>query len=377
MARFLHSADWQIGMTRRFLPPEAQARFAQARCDAIRTLGRVAADRRCEFLAVAGDVFESNQVDRATVTRALAALAEVPVPVFLLPGNHDPLDPATVFRSTTFIDRRPAHVHVLEDSRPVEVRPGLEVVGAPWMSKRPGSDLVAALAASLDPAPPGTVRIAVAHGAVDALSPARGDPALVSVAAAAGAIAEGRFHYLALGDRHSATSVGAGGRIRYSGTPEPTDYDEVRPGRALVVDVDGTACAVEEVAVSQWTFREEPDVALASEDDVRRLRTLLADAPARERTVLKLRLRGALPLRLDIALRRALAEARDVFAAVETREDAYAVLAEDADFAALGLAGFAADAVAELRARAGDAGAAGDGAREALALLARLAAEST
>ena len=31
MVRFLHTADWQIGITRRHLDAEAQARFAAAR----------------------------------------------------------------------------------------------------------------------------------------------------------------------------------------------------------------------------------------------------------------------------------------------------------------------------------------------------------
>ena len=40
--RFLHTSDWQLGITRRFLGTDAQARFAQARLDAVRALGRIA-----------------------------------------------------------------------------------------------------------------------------------------------------------------------------------------------------------------------------------------------------------------------------------------------------------------------------------------------
>lgn len=35
MVRFLHTADWQLGMTRHYLAGEAEARFRQARIDAI------------------------------------------------------------------------------------------------------------------------------------------------------------------------------------------------------------------------------------------------------------------------------------------------------------------------------------------------------
>ncbi|HEY4378681.1 MAG TPA: hypothetical protein VGM93_16045 [Acidimicrobiales bacterium] len=42
MTRFVHTADWQLGMTRHFLGAEAQARFSAARIDAIRTIGALA-----------------------------------------------------------------------------------------------------------------------------------------------------------------------------------------------------------------------------------------------------------------------------------------------------------------------------------------------
>ena len=60
--RFILTADWQLGMTRHFLEGEAQARFAQARIDAIRTIGRLAAEQGALFVGVGGDVFETNQV---------------------------------------------------------------------------------------------------------------------------------------------------------------------------------------------------------------------------------------------------------------------------------------------------------------------------
>ena len=73
MTRFLHTSDWQLGMTRHFLSEGAQERYSQARFDAIRTMGRIAKEENCQFMLVCGDAFESNQVDRKTVARALEA----------------------------------------------------------------------------------------------------------------------------------------------------------------------------------------------------------------------------------------------------------------------------------------------------------------
>ena len=376
MTRFLHTGDWQLGMTRHFLGDEAQARFTAARFDAIREIGRVAKDEGCEFVVVCGDVFETNQVDRRTVSRAAEAMASIAVPVYLLPGNHDPLDAGSVFRSPTFLAKKPAHVHVLDDAVPREVRPGVEILGAPWTSKRPLRDLVAAAAAPLEPRP-GTVRVMAGHGAVDTLSPDRENPAVISLAEAESALRAGRYHYLALGDRHSLTQVGGTGRVWYAGSPVATDFDEVRPGCALVVDVTAESVTTTPHEIGAWRFRTE-SCDLMTDGDLDALeRALRADA-AKDRTVLRLVLRGSLTLRQHERLERLLDECRDVFAAVDVwaRHTELAVVADDGDFAGLQLAGFAQTTLDRLRAQSAGTGDDAATARDALALLVRLAGRS-
>ena len=53
--RFLHTSDWQLGMTRWFLREgdgEAQARYSADRLEAVRRLGRLAQERGAEFIVV-------------------------------------------------------------------------------------------------------------------------------------------------------------------------------------------------------------------------------------------------------------------------------------------------------------------------------------
>ena len=47
MARFLHTDDRQLGITRHFFSEGVQERFAQSRFDAIRELGRIAEEEDC------------------------------------------------------------------------------------------------------------------------------------------------------------------------------------------------------------------------------------------------------------------------------------------------------------------------------------------
>jgi DNA repair exonuclease SbcCD nuclease subunit len=374
--RFIHSADWQLGMTRHFLSAEAQARYSQARIDAIRTLGRLAGETGAAFIVVSGDVFETNQVSAQTVRRTLDALRSVPVPVFLLPGNHDPLDAGSIFRAPTFAGGRPSSVTVLEDGTPHAVPgvPGVEVVGAPWFSKRPLTDLVADACGSLAPGG-GVRRVLVAHGATDDLI-ALDNPAAIRVAAAEAALAEGRIAYLALGDRHSTTSVGSTGRIWYAGAPEPTDYDELDAGNALLVELrDDGRCEVVKHHTGTWRFaRERFDLDGAGGLDM--LAGWLDRLAPKDRTIVKLTLVGTVSLSANAQLEALLEHQRDLFAAIEQweRHTELVVRPDDDDFADLRLSGFAAEALAKLRAEAVGEGSEANAARDALALLVRFAA---
>jgi DNA repair exonuclease SbcCD nuclease subunit len=362
-------------MKRRYLADEAQARFAEARFAAVRRLAALADEQGCAFAVVCGDVFESNQVDRRSLARALDALGAFRVPVFLLPGNHDPLDGASLYRQAAFRERKPAHVHVLEDEVPVQAAPDVFLVGAPWKSRRPTCDLVAAACGALAPAR-NLTRVCVAHGAVDALSPDRDDPARIALGAAEMALAENRIHYLALGDRHSCTAVGASGRIHYAGTPEPTDFDEVRPGEALVVDLSPDFVQVTPHRVGTWRFLRRRDLRLDGPDDLDGLETWLQALPHKERSVLRLECAGSLDLRCAARLDTLLERAGDLFAGIELWNPDLVVVPADSDFESLQLSGFAARAVSCLREQVRGNGDEAALARDALALLVRLAGEA-
>ena len=373
MIRFLHTSDWQLGMTRRFLSEEAQARYTQVRFDAIRTMGRIAEEKQCQFILVCGDSFESNQVDRKTVARAIEALKEVTVPVYLLPGNHDPLNAASVYSSSTFVEKKPAHVHIIENTAPVQVGEGFELVGAPWLSKRPNGNPIVDLLNALPPA--GSIkRICVGHGIIDIFTPDKEAENVIAVSKLEAAISEGKVHFIALGDRHSLTKVGPGDRIRYSGTPESTDFCEDHSGSCQIVEMDGDDVTTEEVKIGQWRFIEE-QVDLNTEDDVDSLRKKLEDIPNRERAVVKLDLKGSLTLSLHGVFQSHLLAARDVLAGSVINEDNLLVIPNDTDFTNLGFSGFADATVKRLRDKIDQGGNEGEVARDAFMLFLRLSKE--
>lgn len=375
--RFMHTSDWQLGVTRQFLNADSQALWTAARFDGIRNLGRIAKEEGCEFIVVAGDIFETNQVDRRTVVKACEVMAAIPIPIYLLPANHDPLDAGSIFGSKTWMERKPPHVHVLDTpGRQMEVRPGVEVVGAPWTSKRPLTDLVAASATNLASSP-GVLRVMVGHGAVDTLSPDRDNPAVIQVAAAEQAIAEGRYQYLALGDRHSYTAVGVSGRIFYSGTHETYDFDEIDPGKVLIVDLGTEAVKVTPRQNGTWCFPVH-EAQISTIEDVEALSRHLEAMLDKERTILKLGLVGTLGIQAHARLEEVEEHAKDLFAAIvrSGSRSELVVMPDGADFQNLSLAGFAAAALEKLRAQAQGQSVEREQAADALALLVRLAGRS-
>ncbi len=371
MIRFLHTSDWQLGMTRYFLSEGPQERYNQSRFDAIRTLGKIAKEANCQFMAVCGDVFESNQVDRKTIARALEALKEVPVPVWIIPGNHDPLNEASVFLSSSFIQGKPNHIEVITDVSPIQIGENLELVGAPWLSKRMDVNPFYKAIAPLEPVT-GVTRIIMAHGIIDSFTPKKDDPLILSAESLEHVINEKKSSFIALGDRHTRTKIGAGERIWYSGTPEVTDFGEEDAGYAQIVELDCDKVKVTPAQVGQWRFVEKNRVDINSIEDIETLRHMLEELDKKERTVVKLNLVGSISLTKEATLRQSLDTISEVFASCQINDKDLLVVPDDADFSDLGFSGFIESTITQLREKMEGNESEKGIAREALMLLVRL-----
>jgi DNA repair exonuclease SbcCD nuclease subunit len=66
---------------------------------------------RSDVVLLAGDTFENNQLRRPALDQAAHLLAEAAMPIVILPGNHDPALPNSVYVRGGF-DRIP-NVHIL------------------------------------------------------------------------------------------------------------------------------------------------------------------------------------------------------------------------------------------------------------------------
>lgn len=363
-------------MQAHFLPDEARSRFAQDRFTAVERIAQIATEEGCAFVVVAGDVFDSNHVDRGVVAKAVDVLAAFSVPVYILPGNHDPLGPSSVYSSEAWTARVPELVTVIDEvaAIPVPGAGGIEVVGDPWRTKSRLSDPAAACY-EVDGREGDRTRVMIAHGVVDELSPDGDEPSLIDSAALRRALAGGSIHYAALGDRHSVTEIGGtGGRAWYSGTSVSTRQGLEDPNDVLVVTLDAASCEVERRTVGSWAFRRESRD-LNSLADVEALGAWLDSVEAKATTVMALTLRGTISLATSARLAAVLDESRLKYASLdERRGQADLTLAPDGDdLAALEASGYVRETLDQLIEEAADAGAGATRAGDALNLLYRLA----
>jgi hypothetical protein len=180
---------------------------------------------------------------------------------------------------------------------------------------------------------------------------------------------------VALGDRHSTTSVGDSGRIWYAGAPEPTRFTEVDPGNALVVSLttDDGSVRVEPHRIGTWRYLEHA-VDLNGDADIAALDAWLHGIESKDRSIVKLVASGTLSLAAGARLDATLEHHRDLLASLELSagRNELVRMPDDVDFADLALSGFAAAALTDLRDLADAPGERAGAAQDALALLYRL-----
>ncbi len=367
--RFLHTADWQLGLRVRYIPGDAGARVRDARLAAVKRIGEVAAEQDVAFVVVAGDVFEHHGLKPATVRKAFDLLREFPVPVYLLPGNHDPYTPDSLYRSPLWLRECPDDVHVLASTEPVEVREDAHLLPCPILDRTVLGDPTEHLTGDFGPEE--GLRIGVAHGGVrEILEGLVDDEDELAVSIGMEAATRGRLDYLALGDWHGLFRVDD--RTWHSGTPEQTRFKEKEPGHVLVVEVaePGAAPAVTPVPVAglRWhQLRAELD----GEAGLETLRGQLEEIPDKGDALVELFLAGTVDVDLRARLDEEVLEvARDRLRWLRVRDDDLHSYVSEDDLQAIGGKGWVGDVV---KALADDEG---DDAARALRLLYRLHREA-
>jgi DNA repair exonuclease SbcCD nuclease subunit len=203
----IHSSDLHLGV---------DDSFSQA--DSLAVLPKVlgaAAEAGADVVVLAGDTFDNHRQPIELLERAVQMLSDYKKPVVILPGNHDPLTPDSVYRRAGFGSISNVSILGLNVGDAVMFeRFELEVWGRAHLDYTDMSPLA-------DPKPRSTRwQLAAAHGHyVDA---ARDPNRLIgSWLIHPEELSAIEADYLALGHWNQATAVGNGQlNAYYSGSPE-------------------------------------------------------------------------------------------------------------------------------------------------------------
>ncbi len=211
--RLLHTSDLHVGTD--IYPEEAIQGF-----EAMLGLSRRTSP---DAVLIAGDLFDHHRVPRRTIERVLTGLADLGLPVVILPGNHD-----TVLKDVIDASELPANVSLLKRPEGQSValdQLGLTVWGRPVFDHIPSFKPLE----GMPPQPSDSWFVAMAHGLfMEKVDPIRSSP--ITPEEVAGATCD----YLALGHVHVFRDVSRNGvPAYYSGAPSGTQARTV-----AIVDLD-------------------------------------------------------------------------------------------------------------------------------------------
>lgn len=226
--KFLHTSDWQMGMKADSVGLMAE-RVREERLEAAKRVVQTAKEQGAEMILITGDVFEDNAVDRLLVRKVGEILRAFTGSVYIIPGNHDPLVPGSVWEHSVW--QETTNITVFRKPELVELESCILFpcpLHEKYSTKNPTAWINAKEATKLS--------IGLAHGNVEGIP--NGEPDYPIPRDAASRLG---LDYLALGHWHSfARYDDADGvcRMAYSGTHETTKFGERDSGNAVFVEIE-------------------------------------------------------------------------------------------------------------------------------------------
>ncbi len=220
---FIHSADWQLGKPYGSVTEiDKRSIMQQERLAVVTRIRTLVQQHNASFVVLAGDTFDSPSPSKSTVSAGCAAIGQLEVPVYLIPGNHDHGGPLGLWEQPFFLSEQKKlapNLRVLLTPEPVETGDAV-LFPCPLLRRHEPSDLTAWLRPGNTMLEQfgGKPRIVIAHGSVQGFGlddeDGGGAPNQIDLER----LDHAAYDYIALGDWHGMKQVGT--KAWYAGTPE-------------------------------------------------------------------------------------------------------------------------------------------------------------
>lgn len=255
--RIIHAADFHLDSPFDGLSPEQAVKRRAEQRQILDRLADLAHSTQADVVLLPGDLLDGDRVYYETVEALARTLAQIEVPVFIAPGNHDYYTSRSPYAVTAW----PENVHIFRSGQIESVElPGLNAVihGAAFTTDGRGDSLLEGFSVPQD----GKLHLMVLHADVDARQGSRYCPITTADIAASG------LDYLALGHIHTCTGVQMAGTVpwAYSGCPEGRGFDETGVKGVLCGEIEHGKADLRFVPLCQRQYQIH-ELAVTAEDD--------------------------------------------------------------------------------------------------------------
>ena len=240
MVKIIHGADFHLDSPFAGLSPERAARRRREQRELLDRLAGLAREKDADLVLLAGDLLDSERVYPETGQALRAALADVPCPVFIAPGNHDFYSSRSIWAALDW----PENVHIFTGGPERIDLPGCILWGRAFTDSHQDGCPLLGLVAPDD----GKLHIACLHGCVgtgNAYGPI--DPV---------DIATSGLDYLALGHVHQGSGLQKEGGTfwAYPGCAEGRGFDELGEKGVLYVEAEPGHVTAQFVPLSKYRY---------------------------------------------------------------------------------------------------------------------------
>lgn len=257
--KILHTADWHLGMRFPAFDEADQMTLTRARLSAVERLMKLAEHYIVDAVLCAGDLFDDPNPDQEWWQGVLGIFEKRSWsgrPVFLLPGNHDPITSKSVYgEDHPFRRGLPKWVHVVDrEAYTYELSDDAVLYASPCGSQAGDKDL--ALTLPERESGDQRIRLGLVHGSTFDMENCQTNFPIAKDAAE-----QRGLDYLAIGDTHSFREVPPGAKVPtvYPSAPEQTNFGEQDAGFAAVVFFPRRKGRpiIRKERVGRWNWRDE------------------------------------------------------------------------------------------------------------------------
>jgi DNA repair exonuclease SbcCD nuclease subunit len=238
--KLLHTSDVHLEAGLAFLGEKAIA-HRKLQLQTFNKIVEKIISEKFDIFFIAGDLFDTpfpSENVKITVFDQLKKLVDNKIYVAIIAGNHDRLEPGSVYHDNNYLKLNPEYIQIFNqtDKTAWEI-PALDLTvhGVSLTKQKDNSSPLDKITKSNKT----KFNVALLHGSVEIGNENANNPLSVSKLKSAG------FDYVALGDWHSSKKISDKPAVWYSGSPELINIDQVGSGNVLEVVIDNTVSVKE------------------------------------------------------------------------------------------------------------------------------------